>query len=80
MDFKKMQEEFEAEAEKALMETYNALYKLQDCISPVRCCDMSCNGHGQHQDLRSLLCADRSTFLLLLLPFLFFDGLVSHVC
>lgn len=40
VDMKKRQEEFEAEAEKALMETYNALYKLQDCIAPVcpTCC------------------------------------------
>ena len=36
MDLKKKQEQFEAEAEKALMATYNALYKLQDSIAPVR--------------------------------------------
>ena len=33
---KQQQEDFAADVEKALMETYNALYKLQDCIPLVR--------------------------------------------
>lgn len=35
MDIKNKQKKFDAEAETALMETYNALYKLQDSIPPV---------------------------------------------
>lgn len=35
VDIKKKQEELEAEAEKALMDTYNALNKVQDSIVPV---------------------------------------------
>ena len=36
VDIKQRQEDFAADVEKALMETYNALYKLQEAIPPVR--------------------------------------------
>ena len=48
VNIKKKQEEYGAEAEKALMEIYNALYKLQDCIPPVRSICLQLRSAIQH--------------------------------